>query len=50
MAREALLDYLLKFDVKGVDLRTIPKTAALLDQKIATLDPVARHAHARTTA
>jgi hypothetical protein len=29
--REALLDYLLKFDLKSVDLRTIPKTAALLD-------------------
>jgi hypothetical protein len=38
--REALLDYLLKFDLKGVDLRTIPKTAALLDQKISTLSPV----------
>lgn len=38
--REALLDHLLKFDLKGVDLRTIPKTAALLDQKISTLDPM----------
>ena len=38
--REALFDYLLKFDLKNVDLRTIPKTAALLDQKIATLNPV----------
>ena len=38
--REALLDYLLKFDLKNVDLRTIPKTAALLDQKISTLSPM----------
>ena len=38
--REALLDYLLKFDLKSVDLRTIPKTAALLDQKISTLNPM----------
>lgn len=37
--REALLDYLLKFDLSQVDLRTIPKTAALLDQKIASLTP-----------
>jgi hypothetical protein len=35
--REALLDYLLNFDLKNVDLRTIPKTAALLDQKVSTL-------------
>jgi hypothetical protein len=38
--REALLDHLLKFDLKSVDLRTIPKTAALLDQKISTLNPI----------
>ena len=38
--REALLDYLLKFDLKNVDLRTIPKTAALLDQKISTFNPM----------
>jgi hypothetical protein len=38
--REALLDHLMKFDLKGVDLRTIPKTAALLDQKISTLTPL----------
>jgi Family of unknown function (DUF5906) len=35
--REALLDFLLRFDVSTVDLRSIPKTAALLDQKIASL-------------
>jgi hypothetical protein len=38
--REALLDHLRKFDLKGVDLRTIPKTAALLDQKMSTLNPM----------
>jgi hypothetical protein len=38
--REALLDHLLKFDLKGVDLRTIPETAALLDQKVSTLTPL----------
>jgi Family of unknown function (DUF5906) len=38
--REALLDHLMKFDLKGLDLRTIPKTAALLDQKISTLPPL----------
>jgi hypothetical protein len=38
--REALLDRLLKYDLKGIDLRTIPKTAALLDQKISTLTPL----------
>ena len=35
--REALLDYLLKFDLTSVDLRTIPKTAALFDQKLSSL-------------
>jgi hypothetical protein len=37
--REALLDYLLKYDLKRVDLRTIPKTDALLEQKLSSLDP-----------
>jgi hypothetical protein len=37
--REALLDYLLGFDLTTVNLRQIPKTAALLDQKIASLPP-----------
>jgi hypothetical protein len=36
--REALLHYLLHFDLTTVDLRVIPKTAALLDQKIASLN------------
>src|SRR5262249_44380102 len=35
--REALLHYLLNFDLRQVDLRTIPKTAALLDQQIETM-------------
>ena len=34
-----LLQELLEFDLSLVDLRTIPKTAALLDQKIASLTP-----------
>ena len=37
--REALLHYLLNFDLTTVDLRTIPKTAALLDQKVASMTP-----------
>jgi hypothetical protein len=37
--REALLDFLLKFDLTSIDLRTIPTTAALLDQKLASLTP-----------
>jgi hypothetical protein len=35
--REALLHYLLNFDLSTVNLREIPKTAALLDQKIPSL-------------
>lgn len=38
--REALLHDLLAFDLSSVDLRHIPKTAALLEQKIHSLDPV----------
>jgi len=37
--REALFDYLLGFDLSAVNLRQIPKTAALLDRKIASLPP-----------
>jgi hypothetical protein len=37
--RGALLDYLLGFDLSNVNLRQIPNTAALLDQKIASLPP-----------
>ncbi|KQO94630.1 primase-helicase family protein [Methylobacterium sp. Leaf91] len=38
--REALLADLLAFDLSKVDLRHIPRTAALLEQKIHSLDPV----------
>jgi hypothetical protein len=37
--REALLDHLLRFDLSAVNLRQIPTTAALLDQKVASLPP-----------
>jgi hypothetical protein len=37
--REALLYHLLNFDLTAVNLRTIPKTTALLDQKLSSLDP-----------
>ena len=37
--REALLDFLLHFDLTSVDLRAIPKTSALLDQKLSSLSP-----------
>ena len=36
--REALLYHLLNFDLSKVNLREIPKTAALLDQKLSSLD------------
>ena len=39
--REALLHHLLNFDLKSVNLRQIPKTDALLDQKIRSLNPEA---------
>jgi Family of unknown function (DUF5906) len=38
--QQALLYHLLKFDLKNVDLRTIPRTTALLDQKISTFNPM----------
>lgn len=38
--REALLHDLLTFDLDQVDLRVIPKTRALLEQKIRSLDSV----------
>lgn len=37
---EALLADLLAFDISKVNLRQIPKTGALLEQKIRSLDPV----------
>ena len=36
--REALLYHLLNFDLTTVNLRSIPKTTALLDQKLSSLD------------
>lgn len=36
---EALLDYLLKFDLSTVNLRQIPKTSALLEQKVKSMTP-----------
>src|SRR5262249_9763877 len=37
--REALLYHLLHFDLTKVELRSVPKTEALLEQKLHTLDP-----------
>jgi hypothetical protein len=37
--REALLDLLLSIDLSGINLRKIPKTAALFEQKLASLSP-----------
>jgi hypothetical protein len=39
--REALLHHLLNFDLSKINLRAIPKTAALLEQKISSLTPEA---------
>jgi hypothetical protein len=36
--RAALLGHLLRFDLDSVDVRTIPRTRALVDQKIHSLD------------
>jgi hypothetical protein len=38
--REALLHDLLTFDLSSVNLRQIPRTGALLEQKIHSLDPI----------
>ena len=38
--REALLYDLMNFDLSGINLRTIPKTEALLEQKVRSLDPI----------
>jgi hypothetical protein len=35
--REALLDYLLRFDLSKVDLRRLPRTSSLYEQKVASL-------------
>ena len=36
--RQALLHYLLNFDLSKLDLRSVPKTEALLEQKLHSLD------------
>jgi len=38
--REALLHYLLNYDLGGIDLRKIPQTGALLETKMQSLSPV----------
>ena len=38
--REALLDYLLNYDISEYEVRTVPTTEALRDQKHLTRDPV----------
>jgi hypothetical protein len=37
--REALLDYLLTYDLSDLNLRQIPETAALFEQKLSSLSP-----------
>lgn len=38
--REALLHYLLNYDLTDIPLRTIPHTAALAEQQVASMDPL----------
>jgi len=38
--KAALLDYLLEFDLSKVDLRDIPKTSGLFEQKMYSLEPI----------
>ena len=45
--REALLYYLQTYDISNFNLRSIPKTDALLDQKIQSLKPVERFVYDR---
>lgn len=40
--REALLHYLLQYDLSAVNLRQIPQTSGLREQKIHSLDPISR--------
>jgi hypothetical protein len=37
--REALMKYLLEFDLSRINLRQVPRTAALLDQQLESLTP-----------
>lgn len=41
--KEALLHHLLNYDLSEIDLRKIPKTAALLEQKIASMDTITQY-------
>lgn len=38
--QEALLHFLMNYDLSNVDLRQIPQTEALLEQKMQSLDPI----------
>lgn len=40
--REALLYFLLNYDLKGVDLRKFPQTQALMENKLLSMSPVER--------
>jgi hypothetical protein len=40
--REALLDYLMQYDLKGVNLRKFPQTEALWEQKLQSMDDFQR--------
>lgn len=42
--REALLHYLLHYDISGVNLRQFPQTAALMEQKLYSMTPVQKFA------
>jgi len=38
--KEALLHYLLNYDLTGINLRKFPQTAALMEQKIFSMTPI----------
>jgi len=38
--REAFLEYLLGYDISRIDIRIAPKTEALYEQKVRSLDPI----------
>ena len=41
--REALLHFLLNYDLTGINLRKVPQTDALLEQKLLSLDSVGKY-------
>jgi hypothetical protein len=45
--QEAMLYDLLRLDLSGIDLRTIPKTQALLEQKERSMEPLERFLYER---